>query len=87
MHQLDPKQNLINVKQSLKQITQELRICRKKATNILPFDAQFGRPANTTITNLTSTPDSSSLKWPNVQPDYLDDNIMGEDELISDESW
>ena len=84
---LDPKQHPFNIKQSLKQIAQELRICRKKATNISPFEAHFGRPANTPITNLTTKPDSRNLKWPNVQHDYLDDNIMGADELISDERW
>ena len=84
---LDPKQHPFNIKQSLKQIAQELRICRKKATNISPFEAHFGRPVNTPITNLTTKPDSKNLKWPNVQHDYLDDNIMGADELISDERW
>ena len=84
---LDPNQHPFNIKQSLIQIAQELRICRKKATNISPFEAHFGRPTNTPITNLTSKPDSRNLKWPNVQPDYLDDNIMGADELISDERW
>ena len=84
---LDPKQHPFNIKQSLNQIAQELRICRKKATNISPFEAHFGRPANTPITNLTTKPDSRNLKWPNIQHDYLDDNIMGADELISDERW
>ena len=84
---LDPKQHPFNIKQSLKQIAQELRICRKKATNISPFEAHFGRPANTPITNLTTKPDSRNLKWPNVQHDYLDDNIMRADEVISDERW
>ena len=59
----------------------------KKATNIYPFEAPFGRPANTPIANLTSTTDCSNLKWPIVQPDYLNVNIMGEDELISGERW
>ena len=82
---LIPNQHPFNIKQSLRQIAQELRICWKKATNISPFEAHFGRPANTPITNLTSKPNSRNLKWLNVQPVYLDDNIMGADELISDE--
>ena len=51
---LDPEQRLFNIKHSLRQIAQELRICRKKATNISPFEAHFGRPAKTPITNVTS---------------------------------
>ena len=62
-------------------------MCWKKAAKISPFEAHFGRPANTPIANLTSKPDSRILKWPNVQPDYLDDNIMRANEPISDERW
>ena len=83
---LDPKQNPFNIKQSLRQNFQELRICRVKATNISPFETHSGQPANTPITNLTSPPDNITLKRPIVQPDYLDD-IMGEDVLVSDERW
>ena len=84
---LDANQRPFNIKQSLRQIAQELRICRKKATNISPFEAHFGRPVNTPITNITSHADSRNLKWPNIKSDYLDDNIMGNDELISDDRW
>ena len=83
---LDPNQRPFNIKQSLRQIAHELRIFRKKATNISPFEAHFGRPVNTT-TNLTSCADSRNLKWPNIHSDYLDDNIIGDDELLSDERW
>ena len=84
---LDTTQRPFNIKQSLRQIAQELIICRKKATNISPFEAHFGRPVNTPITNITSQADSRNPKWPNIKSDYLDDNIMGNDELISDERW
>ena len=84
---LDTTQRPFNIEQSLRQIPQELRICRKKATNISPFEAHFGRPVNTPITNITSQADSRNLKWPNIKSDFSDDNIMGNDELISDERW
>ena len=84
---LDTTQRPFNIKQSLRQIAQELRICRKIATNISPFEAHFSRPVNTPITNITSQADSRNLKWPNIKSDYLDDNIMGNDGLISDERW
>ena len=84
---LDPNQHPFNIKQSLRQIAHELRKCRKKATKISPFEAHFGRPVNTPITDLTSFADSRNLKLPNIHSDYLDDNIMGDDELNSDEQW
>ena len=58
----DPKQHPFNIKHSLRQIAQKLRICRKKATKISPFKPHFGCPANITITNLTSSPSSCNLK-------------------------
>ena len=84
---LDPQQHPFKIKRSLRQIAEELRICQKKAINVSPLEAHFGRRANTPKTNLTSTPNSVNLKLPYVQPHYLDDTIMGEDELISDKRW
>ena len=59
----------------------------KKATKVSHFEVHFERRANTPVTNITTKPNSENLQWPNVQPDHSDDNIMGEDELISDERW
>ena len=83
---LDANQCPFNIKQSLTQIAHKLRVCRKKTTNISPFEAHLGCPLNTQITNLTSCADSRILKWPNIHSDYSNDNIMGDDELISDET-
>ena len=84
---LDPKLRPFYIKQSSRQIAQEIKICRKKATKISPNEAHFGPRANTPITNIKTKPKSKNIQWPKVQPDYLDDNIMGEDELITDERW
>ena len=84
---LDPNQTPFNIKQALSQITYELRICRKKSTKISPFEAHHGRKPNTALSNATTTAHKSNLDWSNTIHAYLDDNIIGQEDLISDERW
>ena len=39
--------------------------------------------ANTALTNITSKPNIKNINWSNTLKYYLDDNIIGEEELIS----
>ena len=59
----------------------------EKSNQYITIRSAFWAPTNTPISNLTSKPDCRNLKRPNVQPYYLDDNIMGADKLISDKRW
>ena len=43
-------------------IIYQLPICRQKTINISPFEAHFGRKANTPLTNISTEPDPSTLK-------------------------
>ena len=42
-------QNQFNVKASINSIIYQLRICRQKTINISPFEARFGRKADTPL--------------------------------------
>ena len=53
--------NQFNVKASINSIIYQLRICRQKTINVSPFEAHFGRKANTPLSNISTTPDPSSL--------------------------
>ena len=83
---LDPKQKPFNIKQALSQITYELRICRK-STKVSPFEAHHGRKPNTALSNATTNAHKSNLDWSNTINAYLDDNIIVQEDLISDERW
>ena len=84
---LDPNQKPFNIKNALQNISFELRTCRKKISKLSPFEAHYGRKANTALSNITSKPNIKNLNWSNTLKHYLDDNIIGEDELISQDKW
>ena len=80
---LDPNQRPFNIKNALQNLSYELRTCRKKNSKLSPFEAHYGRKANTALSNITSKPNIKILNWSNTLKYYLDDIIIGEDELIS----
>ena len=80
-------QNQFNVKASTNSIIYQLRICRQKTINISPFEAHFGRKANTPLSNMTTKPDPKSLTYKNILNKYLDLETVRWDELITDHNW
>ena len=83
---LDPNQRPFKIKNALQNISFELRTCRKKNSKLSPFEAHYGRKANTALSNITSKPNIKKSKLVTLKY-YLDDNIIGEDELISQDKW
>ena len=73
-------QNQFNVKASINSIIYQLRICRQKTINISPFEAHFGRKANTPLSNITTKPDPKSLtRWVDrlLPVDFSIDHLPG----------
>ena len=81
---LDPVQKPFNNKKALQNISFELRTCRKKNSKLFPFEAHYGRKANTAF---TSKPIIKNLRWSNTLKYHLDDNIIEEEEVISQDKW
>ena len=79
--------NQYNVKASINSIIYQLRICRQKTINVSPFEAHFGRKANTPLSNISTKPDPSSLTHKNILNKYLDLETVRWEELISEENW
>ena len=48
---------------AIKQIISDLRLSKQKTTKITPYEAQFGRPANTPLTNISTVPSSLNLTY------------------------
>ena len=80
-------QNRFKMKASINSIIYQLRICRQKTIGISPFEAHFGRKANTPLSNITTNPDSKSLTYKNILNKYLDLETVRWDQLITDENW
>ena len=53
--------NRFYLKASINSIIYQLRICRQKTINISPFEAHFGRKANTPLSNISTEPDPGTL--------------------------
>ena len=71
---------------SINSIIYQLRICRQKTINISPFEANFGRKANTPLNNVTTKLDPKSLTYKKILNKYLDLETVRWEQLISDEN-
>ena len=80
-------QNRFNLKASTNYIIYQLRICRQKTITISPFEAHFGRKANTPLSNNSTEPDPSSLPYKRISNKYLDMETVRWEEPISEENW
>ena len=55
---------------AIKQIISDLRITRQKATKITPFEHHFGRPANTPLRKISTSPSSLNLTYEKIIKHY-----------------
>ena len=79
---LDSRKNTFTIKEAIKSIVYQLRICKRKTTNVTPFQAHFGRKPNTPPINISTIPNSSNLSYENILHHYLDaDSVPLEDYL------
>ena len=79
--------NQFNLKASIHSIIYQLRICRQKTIKISPFEAHFGRKANTPLSNISTKPDPKNLTYKHILNKYLDLETVSWDKLISEENW
>ena len=75
------------MKESINSIIYQLRICREKTINISPFEAHFGRKANTPLSNISTEPDLSTLTYNSILKDNLDMETVRWYELLSEDQW
>ena len=79
--------NQFNVKASIISIIYQLRICRQKTINVSPFEADFGRKADTPLSIISTKPDPTCLTYKNILNKYLDLETVRWEELITEENW
>ena len=81
-------QKQFNLKASINSIIYQLRICRQKTIYIYisPFEAHFGRKANTPLSNISTEPDPNSLTYKRILNKYLDLETVRWEEQISEEN-
>ena len=81
---LDSRNNTIIIKEAIKSIVYQLRICKQKTTNVTLFQEYFGRKPNTPLSNISTVPKSSNLSYENIPHHYLDAAIVPAEDYIDD---
>ena len=72
---------------AIKQIISALRLTGQKTTQIAPFEAHFGRPANIPLRNISTTPSSLNLTYEKFIDHYLDADTVSADEFLDAAEW
>ena len=72
---------------AINQIFSDLRLTKQKTTKITPFEAQFGRPANTPLKNISTVPSSLNLNHEKIINHYLDANTVPADDFLDESGW
>ena len=72
---------------AIKQIISALRLTRQKTTQITPFEAHFGRPANAPLRNISTNPSSLNLTYEKIINHYLDADTVPADEFLDATGW
>ena len=84
---LDNRNNTFTIKEAIKSIVYQLRICKQKTTNVTPFQAHFGRKPNTPLSNISIIPKSSNLSFDNILHHYLDADTVPVKDYLDDNGW
>ena len=72
---------------AIKQIVSDIRLTKQKTTKITPFEAHFGRPANTPLRNISTLPSSENLTYEKIVNHYLDAETVSPEDLLDENGW
>ena len=72
---------------AIKQIISDLRLTKQKATKVTPFEARFGRPANTPLRNISTTPSNLYLTYEKIINHYLEADTVPADDFLDKAGW
>ena len=84
---LDSRNNTFTIKEAIKSIVYQLRICKQKTTDVTPFQAHFGRKPNIPLSNISTVPKSSNLSYENILHHYLDADTVPVEDYRDDNGW
>ena len=76
-----------SMSKAIKQIFSDLRLTKQKTTKITPFEAHFGRPADTPLRNISTLPSSLNLAYEKIINHYLDADTVPADDFLDEAGW
>ena len=84
---LDSRNKTFTIKEAIKAVVYQLRICKQTTTNVTPFQAHFGRKSNTPLSNISTIPKSSNLSYENILHHYLDADRVPVEDYLDANGW
>ena len=84
---LDSRNNTFTIKEAIKSIVHQLRICKQKITIVTPFEAHFGRKPNTPLSKISTIPKSSKLSYESILHHSLDADTVPVEDYFDDNGW
>ena len=84
---LDSRNTTFTIREAIKSIVYQLRICKQKTTNVTPFQAHFGRKPDTPLSNISTSPKSTNLSHENIFHHYLDADTVPVEDYLDDNGW
>ena len=84
---LDSRNNTFTIKEAIKSIVYQLRICKQKTTNVTAFQAHYGRKPNTPLSNISTIPNLSNLSYENILHHYLDADTDPVEDYLDEKGW
>ena len=72
------RKNTLSIKDAIKSIVYQLRICKQETTNVTPFQAHLRRKPLTPLNNKSTSTKPSNVLYQNFLNHYLDaDTVPG----------
>ena len=73
---IDPIWDNTTIAEKISEIIESIRLIPNRVTKIPPFEAHFGRPKNTELSNLLTNPYTNNLTYNRIKSFYLDKRLL-----------
>ena len=83
----DPIWNNTTIAEKISAIIESIRLIPNRVTKITAFEAHFGRPPNTEISNIVTKPKKNNLTYNKIKYFYLDKKLLQHAALTPSDIW
>ena len=83
----DPIWSNKTIAEKISAIIESTKLIPNRVTKITPFEAHFGRPPNTEISNIVTKPNKNNLTYNKIKSFYLDKKLLQHAALTPSDIW
>ena len=83
----DPIWSNTTIAEKISAIIESIKLIPNRVTKITPFEAHFGRPPNTEISNIVTKPNKKKLTYNKIKSFYLDKKLLQHAALTPSDIW